>query len=207
MPTPTSDTPDPDELLRRARAGSPADLGRLLEQYGNYLALLARVQLGRRLRGKAEADDLVQETFLKAHRDFPRFRGQTEAEFVGWLRRLLATSCAALVRRYLGTQARDVRLERELAGDLEQSSRALDGGLIAPQSTPSQQAARREQAVVLADALRRLPDHYAEVIILHHLEGLSLAQVARRLGRTEDSVEKLWTRALLRLRGALGGST
>jgi RNA polymerase sigma-70 factor (ECF subfamily) len=207
MPTPTSDKPDPEELLRRARAGSPAALGRLLELYDNYLGLLARVQLGRRLQGKAEAADLVQDTFLKAHRDFPRFRGQTEAEFVAWLRRLLATSFAALVRRYLGTQARDIRLERELGGELERSSHALDGGLIAPQSTPSQQASRREQAVLLADALRRLPDHYAEVIILHHLDGLSLAQVAQRLGRTEHSVEKLWTRALLRLRGALGGST
>jgi RNA polymerase sigma-70 factor (ECF subfamily) len=60
--------------------------------------------------------------------------------------------------------------------------------------------------VLLADALAQLPEHYREVIILHHLEGLSLALVAGRLERTEDSVEKLWTRALLRLRRALRGA-
>src|SRR5262249_35843416 len=160
-----------------------AALGRLLERYGNYLTLLARLQVGRRLRGKLDPSDLVQETFLKAHRDFARFRGDTEPEFVAWLRQILAAGLAGQVRRYLGTQGRDPRLERQLEGELEQSSRALDGGLMAPGSTPSQQAARREQAVLLADALERLPAHYREVIILHHLEGLTLSQTARRLGR------------------------
>jgi RNA polymerase sigma-70 factor, ECF subfamily len=197
---------DPEQLLRSARAGDRTAFGQLLELYRNYLTLLARLQIGRRLQGKVDASDLVQETLLKAHRDFAGFRGSTEAEFVGWLRQLLATSLAGLVRHYLGTQRRDPRLERDLAAELDQSSRALDRGLAAPQSTPSQRAARREQAVLLADALGRLPEHYREVMVLHHLEGLSLAEVARRLGRTDDSVQKLWARALLRLRRSLGGS-
>jgi RNA polymerase sigma-70 factor (ECF subfamily) len=96
-------------------------------------------------------------------------------------------------------------LERGLAAELDQSSRVLDQGLVAPQSSPSQQAARREQAVLLADALERLPEDYREVIILHHMEELSLPEVARRMGRTEHSVEKLWARALARLRRSLGG--
>lgn len=191
---------EPERLLALARAGDTAALGQLLELYRNYLGLMARLQVGRRLQGKVDATDLVQEAFLEAHRDFPQFRGQTEPELVGWLRRILATNLANLVRRYHGTQRRDMNLERQLSREIDESWKALDGGLVAPQSSPSHQAARREQAVLLADALGRLPEDYREAIVLRHLEGLSFPEVARRMGRTEDSVKKLWARGLARLR-------
>ena len=193
------------QLLGLAQAGDNAALGQLLEQYRNYLALLARLQIGRRLQGKVDAADLVQETFLKAHRDFGQFRGASEGELVSWLRQILALSLAQVVRRYYGTQGRDVRLERDLAHELDQSSRLLDPGLLAAQSSPSHQAEQREQAVLLADALGQLPEAYREVIILSHLEGLSFPEVARRMGRTVDSVKNLWARALARLRRSLRG--
>jgi RNA polymerase sigma-70 factor (ECF subfamily) len=177
----------------------------LLELYRNYLTLLARVQIGRRLQGKVDAADLVQETFLQAHRDFGQFRGTTEEELTGWLRQILAHSLATCARRY-GTRRRDVHLERELAGELEQSSRVLDQGLLAKSGSPSHQAARREQAVLLADALGGLTADYREVIILRHMEGLSFPEVARRMGRTVDSVKKLWPRAMVQLRRALGAN-
>ena len=195
----------PELLLRQARAQNGAALGRLLELYRGYLALLARLQIGRRLQGKVDAADLVQDTFLEAHCHFALFQGSTEAEFVCWLRQILVGRLAKLVRRYFGTQRRDVRLERELAAQLEQSSRVLDRGLVSPSSSPSRQAARREQAVLLAGALERLPEDYREVLILRHLEGLSFPEVARRMGRTVESVKKLWARALPRLRDGLGG--
>lgn len=196
-------TAGPEQLLRLAQGGDEPAMGQLLELYRDYLALLARLQIGRRLQGKVDASDLVQETFLKAHRDFPQFRGTSEAEWVSWLRQILAGNLAHLVRRYCGTQARDVRLERALEGELSQSSQLLDRGLVAPQSSPSQRAARREQAVLLAGALARLPEDYREVIILSHLEGLSFPEVARRLGRTVDSVKNVWVRALAGLRHLL----
>jgi RNA polymerase sigma-70 factor (ECF subfamily) len=202
----TGDPSDPEALLRQARAGDSAALGQLLELYQNYLLLLARVQIGRRLQSKIDAADLVQETFLEAHRHFAQFRGTTEEELVSWLRHILAANLANLVRRYYGTRRRDIRLERELSAELDQSSRLLDQGLVAERSTPSQQAARREQAVLLADALRRLPDDYREVLILRHLEELSFPELARRLGRSVGSVQKLWVRGLAELRRVLGGS-
>ena len=195
---------DPQWLLQQARARSGTALGRLLELYRNYLGLLARLEIGRRLRGKVDESDLVQETFLEAHRRFGRFRGTTEAELMGWLRQILAGVVASLLRRYYGTQRRNVRLERELADDLDRSSQALAGRLAARQSSPSERAARREQAVLLADALERLPDDYREVIILRYLEGLAPPEVAERMGRSVESVRKLWTRALVQLRRALG---
>jgi RNA polymerase sigma-70 factor (ECF subfamily) len=199
-------TADPEQLLQEARGGDGAPLGRLLELYRRYLTLLARVQIGQRLQGKVDASDIVQETFLEAHRNFGRFRGASEGELVRWLRQILAANLADLLRRYLGTQGRDVRLEREIEDAFDRSSVLLDRGLVAAQSSPSQQAARREQAVVLADALDQLPDDYRDVLVLRHLEGLTFPEVARRMGRSLDSVEKLWMRGLARLRQIMGGA-
>ena len=198
---------DPGELLALAQTGDVSTLGRLLEQYRNYLGLLARLQIGRRLQGKVDASDLVQETFLKAYRDFADFRGAGEAELIAWLRQILAWTLSNLVRHYCGTKGRDLRLERALVAELDQSSQALDRGLIAPQSSPSQQAIGREQSVLLADALARLPPEWRDLLILRHLEGLPFPEVARRLGRTVDVVKKQWPRALAKLRRLLEGET
>ncbi len=192
-----------DPLLTQARIDPQKGLGPLLEKHRSYLSLLARVQIGRRLQGKADSADLVQETFLEAHRHFALFHGRTAGEFVGWLRQILAGRLAKLVRRYLGTKGRDVRLEQELEGELARSSQALGKALVADHSSPSQQAVRREHAVLLAQALERLPKDYREVLVLRHLEECAFAEVARRMGRTVESVKKLWARALPRLRELL----
>lgn len=203
---PTSEL-DPERLLRQAQAGDGAALGRLLELYRAYLTILARVQIGRRLQGKIDAADLVQEAFLGAYRDFDQFRGTALREFLGWLRQILASLLANLVRHYLGTQQRDVRLEQQLVHELDHSSASLDGGLMANQSTPSEQVVRREQSTLLAAAIERLPDDWRQLVILRHLEGLTFPEVATRMGRTLDSVKKQWPRALLGLRQLLEGES
>jgi RNA polymerase sigma-70 factor (ECF subfamily) len=204
MPTGVLDDSEAERLLKQARLGNVEALGRLLELYRRYLTLLARLQIDRRLRGKVDAADLVQETFLEAHRDFGQFRGVREAELGAWLRQILANNLANLVRHYRGTGRRDVGLERRLLVELDQSSRELDRGLAAKQSTPSQQAIRREQALRLVDALEHLPDDYQEVIILRQLERLTFPEVGRRMRRSLDSVKNLWARALARLGQLLG---
>jgi RNA polymerase sigma-70 factor (ECF subfamily) len=200
------DSLNPEQLLGLARSGSSPALGQLLELYRGYLELLARIQIGRRLQGKVDSADLVQETFLRATQYFPQFLGTTEAELMAWLRQIMASRLTDLVRHYCGAKGRDVHMERDLSAELERSSRVLDQGLAVAQSTPSQQAARREQAVLLANALGTLPPDYREVIILHHLEELHFPEVARQMGRSVDSVKNLWIRALTRLRRALGAS-
>ena len=93
---------DLDGLLRLARNGDARALGRLLEMYRGYLKLLARLQIDRRLRGKADASDLVQETCLRAHHGFREFRGTTEPELLAWLRQILASRVLDLLRRRPG---------------------------------------------------------------------------------------------------------
>lgn len=189
-----------ERWIAEARAGNTVTLGRMLEGYRNYLRLLARIEIGRRLQGKVDASDVVQETFLAAYRSFADFRGHAEGQLVCWLREILAGTLANVVRRYFGTQARDVRLERALGADLDQSSNALAQLLVDPHSSPSQQVVRAEQTLVIAEALARLPEDYQTVLVLRHLEGLTFPEVARRMGRSVDSVEKLWLRGLTRLR-------
>jgi RNA polymerase sigma-70 factor (ECF subfamily) len=194
---------DPDLILVLAKEGDREALGRLIERHRGYLILLARMQIGRLLRGKLDPEDILQEVSLEAHRGVIRFRGSTERAFRAWLRQILAAVLSNQVRHYRGTKGRDPRLERRLAEDLDRSSRALDRGLIAAESSPSQQVARGERALLLAEALARLPEDYREVIVLRHLEGLSFAEVGQRMERTEDSVKNLWVRALARLRRTL----
>ncbi len=189
-----------------ARLATDPALGRRLETYRDYLTLLARTQVGRRLRGKVDPADVVQETFLHAVRDFGQFRGSSDRELAGWLRQILAARLADQVRRYCGTRRRDVRLERALQAELDQSSQVLDRGLAAPHSSPSERAARGEQAAWLAQALERLPEDYREVLVLHHLEGCDFPEVALRMRRSVEAVKKLWARALAPLRRSMGGA-
>ena len=195
---------NPEQMIQEVKAGGDEALGPLLELYRTYLRLLARLEVGRRLQGKMDASDLVQETFLEAHRNFALFRGTDEAQLVHWLRQIMAAKVANLVRRYFGVQKRDVRLEQELQAGLDNSSRMLGQDLAAELSSPSQKAMRHEQAVLLANALERLPPDYREVIILRHLEELTFPQVAERMGRSLNSVQKLWLRGLARLREGFG---
>jgi RNA polymerase sigma-70 factor, ECF subfamily len=196
---------DPEMLLSLAKGGSGPALGRLLDRHRGALEVQARLQLGRRLRSKLDIDDLMQELSLEAHRDIAQFRGRSEGEFVCWLRKLFATILSNQLRRYLGTRRRDLRRERRIVAGRDDTSRPLiDRHLISPHSSPSQQAARRERAELLSEALETLPGAYREVIVLRNLEGLSFGEVAARMGRTEDSVKNIWLRALDRLRRTLG---
>ena len=99
-----------------------------------------------------------------------------------------------------------MRLERALQVELDHSSQLLERGLVSPLGSPSQQAARHEQAAWLAQALERLPAAYRDVLVLHHLEECDFAEVARRMGRSVEAVKKLWARALARLRRSVGGA-
>jgi RNA polymerase sigma-70 factor (ECF subfamily) len=190
-------------LLEALRHGDAAAQEEVLLRYQPWLRLLARLQLDRRFQAKLDASDVVQMALLEAHRALPRFRGSTEAELTAWLRQVLAHVLAHEMRRYQGTEQRDLGREVSLEQALAQSSQRLGDMLAASGSSPSQQAVRREQEVILAEVLARLPDDYREVIILRNLEGLAHEEVARRMQRSPGAVRMLWVRALARLREEL----
>jgi RNA polymerase sigma-70 factor (ECF subfamily) len=175
---------------------------RPLEGYRDYLRLLARTQLGPRLQAKLDASDVAQQAILQAHQARGQFRGTTEAEKLAWLRAILANVLAAASRRF-EAQARDVGRECSLEHDLEQSSSRLECLLASDQTSPSQRAVRCEELLRLAAALARLPDDQRQVVELHHLKGLPVAEVAEQMGRTRAAVVGLLFRGLKKLRRLL----
>ena len=173
-----------------------------LERFRDYLRLLARLQLSARLQAKLDASDIVQQTLLQAHKSIGQFRGATEAEWLAWLRAILASSLATAGRRY-ATEARDATRERSVERDLDQSSSRLAGLLVADQSSPSERAVRADELLRLARALTSLPPDQQRVVELHHLRGLPVAEVAQLVDRTRPAVVGLLYRGLKKLRELL----
>jgi RNA polymerase sigma-70 factor (ECF subfamily) len=175
---------------------------RALERYGDYLRLVVRLQLGSRLQAKLDPSDIVQQALLHAHEGREQFRGQTEAEWLAWLRAILASTLAGAARRF-GTQARDLGRERSLEAELDLSSSRLEGFLAADQSSPSERAGRAEEVLRLAGAIAALPPDQQLVVQLHHLKGLPVAEVGARIGRSRAAVVGLLFRGLKGLRHLL----
>lgn len=187
-------------LLTAFRGGDAEAGNQLLKRYECSLELLARLQIESRFNAKFDPSDVVQQTMLEAVRAFPQFRGTSEAEFAAWLRQILAHTLAHEIRRYRGTQKRDVDREMPLDQQLTQTWQRLGDVLVASGTSPSQKADKREREVLLAELLGRLPEDYRQVIILRNLEGLSHEEIARRMSRKPGAVRMLWVRALARLR-------
>ena len=189
------------QLLDRARAGDRLALGRLFEMCRNYLRVVAQAQGQTWLKAKFDASDLVQQTLLEGYRDFADFHGATEAEWLGWLRRILARNAADFARHYHGTAKRHAGREVALGAAAGSSSAAwepADGG-----ESPSQQLLRKERELQVADALARLSPEHREVIILRNLQRLPFDEVACRMGRSRPAAQMLWMRAIACLQRGL----
>jgi RNA polymerase sigma-70 factor (ECF subfamily) len=184
-----------ETLIREARAGSAAAQGLLLEHCRRYLLLVANGSLDSDLRPKIGASDLVQDTFLEAHRDFSHFEGTTEPELLAWLTKILTNRVCNNVRHFRGTLKRNVHREESLdaARDVGELS------LSTPGAAPIQALIARDDMNRLRTALARLPNSMREVLILRTWERQSFVKIAAQLQRTPDSVRKLWGRAVRRL--------
>ena len=190
--------PDPGGTPDARAPGTPQP-ARPVEDYREYLLLLARLQVDPRLRGKLDPSDVVQQTLVKAHANRGPFRGQTAAEQAAWLRRILANTLVDSARKV----AREVDLQRPLERALHESSARLEAWLAAEQDSPSESAQRQEDLLRLAGALAELPEDQRQAVELHHLRDTSVADIALQMGRSEASVAGLLRRGLKRLRELL----
>lgn len=171
-----------------------------LAQYHAWLRLMARLQVNERWNRKFDASDIVQQTLLEAWKGESQFRGDSSGERIAWLRTILGRVISREVRHYDGTLKRDPGRELSLQNSLDQSSILLANMLASDTATPSVHADNREQQTIIAEVLESLPDDYRQVIILRNLRGLSHAEVATEINRTESAVRMLWLRALKQLR-------
>ena len=171
-----------------------------LSNYHAWLRLMARLQLDPRWGRKFDASDVAQQTLLEAWRAESQFRGNTSGERIAWLRTILGRVIKQEVRQYDGTLKRDPGRELALDNSLAQSSIMLANMLVSDTASPSVHADNREQQMIIAEVIESLDEDYREVIVLRNLQGLSHAEVAVRLDRTESAVRMLWLRALKELR-------
>jgi RNA polymerase sigma-70 factor (ECF subfamily) len=179
------------ECLSRCRDGDRPSLDDLFDRWRPLLRLQARRLLGPDLAARVDPSDVVQESFTQAFENLPDFRGQTEAQWVAWLRRIVAGQ-AAKARRHHRAARRSPRREQ-----------APDSGAAASGKSPSSAVLNEEEAARLAAAVERLPTMMREVVLRRVFDGESFDAIAAALGCSAGAARVTWTRALRRLRQVL----
>ncbi len=174
----------------------------MLEPFRPYLTALAKLHLDSRLRAKVDPADLVQQTMLRGYASFHQLMNREPAVIAAWLRRILARILADTLRHY-DADKRAVDLEQSLTADLDRSASGLEGWLAAEQSSPSERAQRNEELLHLAEALADLPDAQREVVVLKHLQGKTLQEIADLVKKSVPAVVGLLRRGLESLRGKM----
>jgi len=182
-------------LLELAKQGDRDARGRLLDHFRPQLCQAARGRLEGRLRVRVDQSDVAQQSCLSALRDFDRFEGSQVAEFAAWLHRIHDQNVRDVVRDHAVYQKRAVSKETPDQGAVEAAH--------ARPASPSQPLLQRERKAEIAKILQTLPADQREAVRLRHLEGCSLAEIARRLDRTEAAVAGLLKRGLAKLREKL----
>ena len=202
----SGEAPKTHALLERAAGGDCTAWGALLTTHRERLARLVAFRMDPRLRGRLDADDVVQEAFVEAseHRgDY--FRAPLAPLFL-WLRGVVIHKLLELHRHHLGTRMRDAKRDLPLAGpgtSPDETCAALCAHLTGGLTRPSVAAVRGEVRVRLADALKQIDPTDSEVLALRHFEQLSNAEAAQLLGIQERAAAKRYLRALERLRKIL----
>ena len=192
-------------LILQAKEGDEAARDELLECCRNYVNVIARTNVETWMRAKVDASDLVQQTMLEAYQGFQDFEGRTEAEWLGWLKQILAHNTHDFIRKFRAAK-RDVKREvRMQPQSPNESAPGID--LSAQLQTPSQFMIQNEREIELANAIAQLSEDYQEVIQLRNLQRLSFDEVAQRMGRTRGAVQMLWARALKQLQETLSQSS
>jgi RNA polymerase sigma-70 factor (ECF subfamily) len=175
------------------------DAASTLEPFRKYLKVLAELHLDRRLRGKVGASDVVQQTLLRAYSALGDLRQREPEVVAAWLRRILASTLADAIKHF-ERDKRDVNRERSLQADIDRSASGFAAWLAADQTSPSERAERNEEFLRMVEALTQLPDVMREVVVLKHCQGLTLAQIGERIGRSVPAVASLLRRGLEALR-------
>jgi len=170
-----------------------------LLRYRHYLRLQARLQLDPRLCGKLDASDVVQQTLLEAVAKSGQFRGQSEGEYLAWLRRMLAHNLADALRGFRQAR-RDIAREQPLDEALDNSSQRLARWLADGSPQPSELAESDEKVARLAEALEQLPERQREAVVCQHWHGWPVAKIAAHLDCTALAVAGLLKRGLKQLR-------
>jgi RNA polymerase sigma-70 factor (ECF subfamily) len=209
--------PDPDDpseaaRLQQAAGGDQQAWASLLDAHRARLRRMVALRLDRRLQGRIDPSDVIQEAYLDATAGLPEFVEKAEMPFFLWLRWLTGMKLNAIHRKHLNCQVRDAA--REVSIDQgpwpQATSAALAAQLLGRQTSASDVAIRLERKARLREALEAMDPLDREVLILRHFEELTNAEAAQTLEIQGSAASKRYIRALRKLKDILsarpGGS-
>jgi RNA polymerase sigma-70 factor (ECF subfamily) len=199
------DVSDSDAILARAAQGDEQALGELFARYQDRMKRMVKLRLDRRLSGRIDPSDVVQEAFLEARKRLPELVHKRELPVLLWLRLVTGQKLIDLHRTHLGAKMRDAGMEVSLyRGALpEASSMMLAGQLLGKLTTASHAAVRAERRLQVQTALNSLAPLDREVLALRHFEQLNNEETALVLGIKKSAASNRYVRALARLKELL----
>jgi RNA polymerase sigma-70 factor (ECF subfamily) len=194
---------DTEELIARARGGCVEARHALLARHRERLSRMVALRLDRRLSARVDPSDVVQEVLIDASSKLDEFLERRALPFYAWLRQFAWNRLVDMHRRHVRSRRRTVARERPYDLELPEDSAVLLVRRLVDSSSPSRRVIAREQREHLKDALAELPTRDREVLVMRHLEQLSVAEIAAVMEISEGAVKARILRALLRLRGVL----
>ena len=194
-----------DQLLAKAAEGHEESFAEIFEHYHARLSQMVRLRLDRRLAGRVDEQDVLQEAYLAARQKLARYLEQVEFSPFLWLRLVVGEKLIDLHRHHLGTQARDAQREISIyRGPMPTvSSVALAAQLMGRLTSPSNAALRTESKLQIQEALNRMSDLDREVLTLRHFESLTNSETAQVLGLSPAAASNRYVRALARMKSIL----
>jgi RNA polymerase sigma-70 factor (ECF subfamily) len=196
-----------DDLLQRARAGDQRAVAQLFDVYRKRLRQMIRLRLDRRLQGRVDPSDVLQDAFIDVTEQLPAYLARPEMAFFLWLRLVAGQRLMRVHRSHLGAAMRDAGREVSLyKGALPQaSSVSLAAQLLGKYTSASQAAVRAERQIQLQAALNGMDEIDREVIALRHFEELTNGEAAEVLGLSKAAASNRYVRAMIRLQAVLVG--
>jgi RNA polymerase sigma-70 factor (ECF subfamily) len=200
-----ADAGDLAELLAQAAAGNATALNQLFSRYRKRLKQMVHLRLNRRLQGRIDDSDILQEAYLEAAKRLPEYLANRPLPFFLWLRYLTGEKLIDAHRRHLGAKMRDAAQEVSLhRGPMPAASSAsLAAQLLGRLTSPSQAAIKAETRLRVQEILNKMDPFDREVLALRHFEQLTNAEVAQTLGLNESTASSRYLRALKRLKDEL----
>jgi RNA polymerase sigma-70 factor, ECF subfamily len=192
-------------LIEKASRGDGEAWGQLLTRHRERLRRMVALRLDRRLQGRIDPSDVIQEASIEAARRLPEYCKNPVMPFFLWLRYLTGQRLLEEHRRHLGAQARDAGREITLYhGALPETTTAtLAAHLLGRLTSPSEAAIKAERKIRLQEALNTMDPIDREILALRHYEQLSNGEVASVLGLDKSAASKRYARALIRLKDIL----
>jgi RNA polymerase sigma-70 factor (ECF subfamily) len=202
-----NDSDEMSAVVTAAARGDRAAAAALFARFHDRLLKMVRLRMHRRLQGRVDSEDILQETYLDASQRLPALADNPPSSFFLWLRFLAAQKLIDAQRHHLGAEKRNAGLEVSLyRGPMpEATSASLAAQLLGRLTSPSHAAIRAETKVKVQEVLNSMDPIDREVLVLRHFEHLSNNEAAELLGITKAAASKRYVSALRRLKETLKG--